>query len=196
MNHSGDLSGELIKILAGQELLAARTVFLSEAVTSDTARHVITNLLVMDSRGNAPIYLYLNSPGGEVDSGFAIYDTIRFLRSPVTIINTGLCASIATIINISVPKERRCCMPNTRFLIHQPLIHGQIVAPAADIEITATQVLSTRTRLNTLLAQACGQSFEKVERDTARDYWLNAEEALAYGLIGRIMSSGGELDKN
>ncbi len=196
MNHSGDLSGEFFKLIANQQLLATRTVFISEAVSSHTAKRVVTELLLLDTREEAPIYIYVNSPGGEVTSGLAMYDTIRYLRSPVTIINTGLCASIATIINIAVPKERRCSMPNTRFLLHQPAIHGQIIGPAADIEITATQIINTRSHLNMMLAQACGQSFHKVESDTSRDYWMNSEEALAYGLIGRIVTNARELTRN
>jgi ATP-dependent Clp protease protease subunit len=111
----------------------------------------------------------------------------------VTVVNTGLCASIATIINISVPTERRLSMPNARFLIHQPAIHGQIVGPASDIEITAANILQSRSQLNAMLAEACGQSVEKLERDSARDYWMTAKEALAYGLIGKIVTNSREI---
>src|SRR5690606_12835378 len=121
--------------------------------------------------------------------GFAIYDTIRFITSEVTIVNTGLCASIATIINIAAKKENRLSMPNTRFLIHQPLIGGQLRGPATDLEIHANEILKTRERINKMLAEECGQPLSRVEKDTMRDYWMNAGEALEYGLISKVISS-------
>ena len=175
------------------ELLKTRTIFLSEAVTSDTARAVVADLLTLDAKEKAPISLYLNSPGGEVNSGFSIYDTIRFIESEVTVITAGLCASIATIINIAVPKERRLTMPNARFLIHQPLIHGQVYGPATDIEITANEIIKTRSKINEYLATACDQEVGKLEEDTQRDYWMSAEEAVNYGLVGRIVTSKSEV---
>ena len=135
------------------------------------------------------INLYLNSPGGEVNSGFAIYDTIRFLSSDVRIINTGLCASIATIINIAAKKQHRFSMPNCKFLIHQPLIPGQIYGQASDIEIHAREILKTRQKINELLSKECGQPLAKVEKDTTRDYWMNAGEALEYGLVTKIIEN-------
>jgi len=175
------------------KLLEARTIFLSEPVSSDTAKRLVADLLTLDSISQQPIELFINSPGGEVNSGFAIYDTIRFIKSPVRVIITGLCASIATIINIAVPKERRFSMPNARFLIHQPLIAGQIYGQATDIEITAEQIIKTREKINRMLAEACGQSLKRVEEDTERDYWMSAEEARAYGLIGKVIQHKGEI---
>lgn len=176
-----------------QQLLKERTIFLSDAVTSKTAKDVITSLLTLDSQSKETIYLYVNSPGGEVNSGFAIYDTIRFLNSPVKVITAGLCASIATIINIAVPKENRLTLPNSRFLIHQPLIQGQIFGQASDIEITANEITKTRKKINELLAKECEQTIEKVTEDTTRDYWMSSEEALKYGLINRIIKSKKEI---
>lgn len=169
-------------------LLKHRTIFLSDAVTSETAKQVITDLLLLDFKEKSPITLYLNSPGGEVISGFAIYDTIRFIHSEVTVITAGFCASIATIINIAVPKERRLGLPSSSYLIHQPLISGQVYGQATDIEITANEIVKTRARANKLLAEACGQDLERLEEDSQRDYWMSAKEALDYGLIGRIVS--------
>ena len=175
------------------ELLKNRTIFISEGVTSETAKEVVSDLLTLDAKENAPIFLYLNSPGGEVNSGFSIYDTIRFISSEVTVITTGLCASIATIINIAVPKERRLAMPNSSFLIHQPLISGQVYGQATDIEITANEIIKTRTKLNHLLSKECDQDLKRIELDTQRDYWMDAEEAVKYGLVNRIVNHKKEI---
>jgi ATP-dependent Clp protease protease subunit len=174
-------------------LYQQRSLFLSESVGPTSANRIVADLLSLDHASKDPIYLYLNSPGGEVNSGFAIYDTIRYIKAPVTVITAGLCASIATIINIAVPKERRASLPNGRFLIHQPLISGQVYGQASDIEITATQILKTRELLNKLLAEACNQTLDRLDLDTVRDYWMSAEEAKAYGLIGRVIHSRKEL---
>jgi ATP-dependent Clp protease protease subunit len=173
-----------------QRLLDKRTLFVSEGINSVVAKRVINQLLTLEyDKPNTPINLFLNSPGGEVNSGFAIYDTIRFLTSDVRIINTGLCASIATIINIAAKKQHRFSMPNCKFLIHQPLIPGQIYGQASDIEIHAREILKTRQKINELLSKECGQPLAKVEKDTTRDYWMNAGEALEYGLITKIIEN-------
>lgn len=190
----GNKNGEENKKVGADRMYENRTLFLSEPVTSKTAKKFVSDLLTLDMESNDPIRLYVNSPGGEVSSGFAIYDTIRYIKSEVTIINAGLCASIATIINISVPKERRISLPNTKFLIHQPLISGQIYGQASDIEIHANDIIKTRTKINTLLSKECGQPYERVEEDCARDYWMTATEALEYGLIGKVIENAGELD--
>lgn len=183
-----DLS-ELAQGSAEFRLLESRSIFISEAITSAVARRVISNLLFLDAQNKETIYIYQNSPGGEVNSGFAIYDTIRFVASEVKIINTGLCASIATIINIAVKKANRLSMPNCKFLIHQPLISGQIYGQASDIEITAREILKTREMINELLAKECGQPLAKVEKDTVRDYWMNAQQATEYGLVSKVITT-------
>jgi ATP-dependent Clp protease protease subunit len=188
---------DLGKEFSGQwkdgRLLEARSILISEAVTSDTAERIVRDLIILDEVNHDPIKIYVNSPGGEVNSGFAIFDTIRYIRSEVIVINTGLCASIATIINIAAKKENRYSMPHAMFLIHQPLISGQVIGPASDLEITANQILSTRARINKLLAKECGQPLAQVEEDTSRDYWMTAEEALKYGLISKVISSKKEI---
>lgn len=186
----------LSQAFVDKRLLESRTIFISEGIDSRVAKRVIGNLLTleMDNPGK-PITVFQNSPGGEVNSGFAIYDTIRFITSEVTIVNTGLCASIATIINIAAKKENRVGMPNTRYLIHQPLIGGTIRGPAADLEIHANEILKTREKINKLLAEECGQPLERVEKDTMRDYWMNSGEALEYGLISKVVSSIKEIRK-
>jgi ATP-dependent Clp protease protease subunit len=189
-----NMSGMDLEQLAGQasenKLLEKRVIFVSEAINSNVAKRVISNLLAMDAQGsNEPIYMYLNSPGGEVNSGFAIYDTMRFLGSEVRVICTGLTASIATVMLLGAPKKHRYSMPNTRLLIHQPLIGGNIQGQASDLEITAKEIIKTRSKINQMLAKECGQPLEKVEEDTARDYWMTAQEALEYGLITKIVGN-------
>lgn len=178
------------------KLLERRQIFISEAITSKSAKRYISDFLALEAdKPGEPITLYLNSPGGEVNSGFAIFDTIRFIKSPVTIINTGLCASIATVINVAAKKERRFSMPNARFLIHQPLIPGQVYGQASDLEITAREILKTREKINKLLAEETGTALSKVEKDTIRDYWMNAQEAVEYGLVSRVIETYKDLEK-
>ncbi|TWW12325.1 ATP-dependent Clp protease proteolytic subunit S14 [Planctomyces bekefii] len=178
------------------KLLQRRRVFISEAITAKSAKRYISDLLALDAeKPGEPITLYLNSPGGEVNSGFAIYDTIRFIQSPVTIVNTGLCASIATVINVAAKKDRRVTMPNAKFLIHQPLIPGQVYGQASDLEITAREILKTREKINKILAKETGTPLEKVEKDTVRDYWMNAQEAVEYGLVSKIVETYKDLER-
>ena len=192
------ISSTELEQLTGQQsenkLLEKRVIFVSEAINSTVAKRVVSNLLSLDSQdSNTPIYLYLNSPGGEVNSGFAIYDTMRFIGSEVRVVCTGLTASIATIMLLGAPRQHRYTMPSTRFLIHQPLIGGHIKGQASDLEITAKEIIKTRSRINQLLAQECKQSLERVEEDTARDYWMNAEEAVQYGLVTKIVANVKEI---
>lgn len=178
------------------KLLERRKVFLSEAVTAKVAKRIIGDLLALDSdKPGEPITLYINSPGGEVNSGYAIFDVIRFIKSPVTIVNAGLCASIATVINVAAKKERRFSMPNAKFLIHQPLIPGQVYGQASDLEITAREILKTREKINKLLAKETGTDISKVEKDTVRDYWMNAQEAVEYGLVSKIIETAKDLER-
>ncbi len=196
MSSSEILNNDLQKIfnqMDDMRLFEYRSLMISEGINSAVAKKVVSQLITLDAIKNEPITIYLNSPGGEVNSGFAIYDTIRYLRSEVRIINTGLCASIATIINIAAKKPLRYSMPNARFLIHQPLIMGQIYGQASDLEITANEILKTRAKINELLAEACAQPLEKVEKDTVRDYWMTAPEALKYGLISKIITNVSEI---
>lgn len=192
INNNGSLD-QLLSLSEQSRLLEHRAIFISEGVNSAVAKRVVANLLWLDAEAQKPITLYVNSPGGEVNSGFAIYDTMRFIKSEVKVINAGLCASIATIINIAVKRGNRLSLPNTRFLIHQPLIMGQIYGQASDLEIHANEIIKTRNKINELLAEACKQPLEKVAKDTIRDYWMTAEEALEYGLIDRIVKHQSDL---
>lgn len=176
------------------KLIEKRVIFVSEGINSTVAKRVINHLLAMEAQDTEkPIYLYLNSPGGEVNSGFAIYDTMRFIKSEVRVVCTGLCASIATVMLMGAPKAHRYGMANCRYLIHQPLIGGHVQGQASDLEITAREIIKTRKKINELLSDECGQKFSKVEEDTTRDYWMNSEEALEYGLISKIVANIDEL---
>ncbi len=180
--------------LPQKHLFDKRILIVSEGINSHSARAVIEQLLGLEAAdATKDIWMFLNSPGGEVNSGFGIYDTIRFIRPNVKIVVTGLAASIATVIYLAAKKEHRFCLPNSRLLIHQPLIGGTIQGQATDIEITANEILKTRARIAELYVQECGQPQERVNRDIERDYWMTAQEAKDYGLVNRIVSSWNEL---
>jgi len=177
-----------------EKMLKFRTLSLFEAINAASARVVIDALLLLDAEDSTrPITLFLNSPGGEINSGFGIYDVIKFIRSEVKIVCTGLCASIATIILIAAKKENRLSLPNTRFLIHQPLISGTIRGSSSEIQIHAREIKKTRDRINSLLAQETGKNFEVMEKDTDRDFWMLSDEAIEYGLISKIISKHSEV---
>lgn len=183
-----------IRAALEERLIKARTVHISGQVDDKLAARVISELLILEADNpDAVITVMLNSPGGSVTSGFAIYDVMRFIRSPLRVLCVGLTASIATIILLGTKKENRLALPNTRLLIHQPLIPMTVYGPASDLEITANQILATRRKINEMLAAETGQTLERIETDTHRDYWLSAEEAVAYGLVDRIVSNRAEL---
>ncbi|MBS7265235.1 MAG: ATP-dependent Clp protease proteolytic subunit [Treponema sp.] len=174
--------------------LKTRQIVLTGEVNKELADSIAKQLLILDSEDNkSPIYMYIDSPGGDVDAGFAIYDVIRFVKAPVYLIGMGLIASAATLILIAVPKERRIGLPNSRYLIHQPL--GQMRGVATDIEIYAKDMEKIRAKLNKLIAEATGTPLEQVTKDTDRDYWLDADEAVKYGLISKIVTAREELPK-
>jgi len=167
--------------------------FFSEPVTSKTASSLIEKLLALDSKGKAPIFLYLNSPGGEVDTGFGIYDVIRYLNSEVKIIVSGLAASIATIILLAAKPKNRLSLANSRFLIHQPLISGTFRGSASDIEIQAEEMLKTREKIVEMYVKETKKTKAKIVKDIDRDYWMSSREALNYGLISKVISSKKDL---
>lgn len=167
-------------------LLKNRVVIVSGEVTQELAEKIITQLLLLDYESQEPITVYVCSPGGHVDSGFAIYDIMKFIQSPITTIGVGWVASIAVPIMMGAPKERRFALPNTRFLIHQP--SGGAGGQAADIRIEAQEILKIRERINRLLSAETGHPIEKIAKDSDRNFWMSAEEALEYGLIGEIIS--------
>jgi len=178
-----------------ERLLATRTIQMFGSVSQDLTDRVIGQLLLLEAEDpSSPIVIVQNSPGGSVSDGLALYDTMRFVKPDVKIVCAGLTASIATITLLGADKKYRYSLPNTRFLIHQPLIPGSIFGQASDLEIAAQEIIKTRDTINQMLAEATGQSLERVAKDTQRDYWMTAEEALEYGLISEIVSSRNHIE--
>jgi len=169
------------------KLLKSRTVLIGGSVDDELAEQVIAQLLVLDAESHDPIKVIVSSPGGHVDSGFAIYDMMRFVASPIIGIGAGWVASIAVPILFGPDKDKRFSLPNTRFLLHQP--SGGAGGQAADIRIEAQEILKIRARINELIAKETGQPVDKVAKDSDRNFWMSAEEALEYGLVSKIIHS-------
>lgn len=168
------------------KLLENRKVLLVGEVDDELSQKIVAQLLYLEAMDpEAEVDLIINSPGGSVTAGLAIYDTIRGLRSPVNCICSGLTASIATVILIATEKPRRVSQKHARILIHQPL--GGIRGQATDIEIHAKEIIKTKEMVNKMLAEATGQSLERIEKDTNRDYWMSADEAKEYGLVSKVI---------
>ena len=172
-------------------MLETRTILLAGQVDEKLAERVISQLLILNGISHAPIRLIITTPGGHVDAGFAIHDMIRFIESPVRTIGAGWVASIGVPILLAAEKDGRYSLPHTRFLLHQPI--GGAGGQATDIRIAAEEILKLRARLNQLIATESGQDLRKVERDSDRNYWMTADQALEYGLITRIVHSAAEL---
>ena len=176
-----------------KKLLEARTIIASGYVTPEMASDIQSKLLILEKQNpEAPITVFINSPGGNADSGFAIYDIMRFVKPPIVTVVNGVCASAAVLIFLAADKERRFSLPQSRFLIHQPATGRQ--GDATDLAITAKEILKMRERYNKIIADATGQTPEKVLQDVNRDFWLNAEEAKEYGLVGKIISKREEIE--
>lgn len=177
-----------------EKFLKTRQIVMSGPVDSELANKIIQQLLILEADSDDPIYFYIDSPGGSVDSGFAIFDMIRFIKAPVYTVGVGLVASIAAMILLAAPKERRLGLPNSHYLIHQPLIGGNgMQGVATDIEIEAKEMAKTRAKINEIISKETGKSLDDVTADTERDYWLSADEAVSYGLISKVISSRSEL---
>jgi len=176
-----------------KQLMDTRSVLLTGPVTDELSQKMLAQLLVLDAQdAEKPIRVYINSPGGSVDAGYAIYDAMRYVRAPVYAICAGLAASAATVILLGADKGHRYSLPNTRFLLHQPSTGMQ--GQASDISIGAQQILNLRARINKLLSEETGQPLERIKTDTHRDYWMTAEESVEYGLIDSILESAAALD--
>lgn len=173
-------------------LLKARTIILSGEINKKLAEKITALLLVLDSQSQDPIKMFIDSPGGDADAGYAILDMIRYVKSPVYTISNGLTASAGVIIMLAAKKENRFSLPNSRVLIHQP--SSGMFGPASDIKIHAEEILKLKKRVISLIADECGRDYDEVETDIRRDRWLSPEEAKEYGLIGKIVRSAAELD--
>lgn len=176
-----------------QKMLNTRTILLSGEVNKQLAERVVRQLILLEEASDDPIKLLIDSPGGDADAGFAIFDMIRFIKPDVYNIGMGLVASAAALILLAAPKERRLSLPNAHYLIHQPLSGMRGVA--TEIEIHAREIEKMRARINKLISEETGKPIKQVEKDTDRDYWMNAEESIEYGLISRIVTSRKELEK-
>ena len=175
-----------------EKFLKTRQIILTGEINKELADSIVRQLLILDSEDEkSPIYMYIDSPGGDVDAGFAIFDMIRFINAPVYLIGMGLIASAATLVLLAVDKEFRIGLPNSRYLIHQPL--GGMRGVATDIEIYAKDMEKIRAKLNSLIAKQTGTSLEQVTKDTERDFWLDSDEAVKYGLISKIIAKKSEL---
>ena len=166
-------------------LMKHRTLTLFGEINQDVSRRTAEKLLALAFESDDPITLYISSPGGHVESGDTIFDIIRYIKPVVRTVGTGWVGSIATHIYLAPEKENRFCLPNTRFLIHQPA--GGFGGDASDIEIHAREIVKTRERINGIIATQTGQPIKRVTDDTDRDYWMSAEESVEYGLVGKII---------
>ena len=182
---------EKTESLAEQLSFKARFVLVFGEINHSAARATCERLIALTQESDAPINVLISSPGGHVESGDAIHDMIRFVRAPVTTIGTGWVASAGTHIYLAAPKDRRVCLPNTRFMIHQP--GGGAGGPATDIAIQAKEILRTRERIAQVIAKQTGQSLKKVLADMERDFWMSADEAIEYGIVSRIIETHQEL---
>lgn len=176
-------------------LLEARRIFISDAVDNDTASDIIHKLWYLElTNPGKPILFVINSPGGAVDSGFAIWDQVKMISSPVTTLVTGLAASMGSILSLCAAPGRRFATPHSRIMIHQPLLAGMIKGQATDLEIQAREMIKTRNGLIEIYVQATGKDFATIEKAIDRDTWMTADEALTFGLLDRVISSFEELD--
>lgn len=175
-----------------ERLFKARTLIISGEINQQLASQVLAQLLALSMDSDKPIDIFINSQGGHVESGDTIHDFIKFVKPRVRMIGTGWVASAGALIYVAVPKEDRYALPNTRFLLHQPA--GGVGGTASDIDIEAREILKMRERINRIFARETGQPLERIENDTRRNFWLGAEDAKVYGLVGQIVHSIDEID--
>lgn len=177
-----------VSMLIQRKFLEQRKIFLWGAVTDESAKDLTEKLLYLEAVDpGKDITFYINSPGGSITAGMAVYDTMQLITSPITVVVTGMAASMGSILLSGAKKGRRLLYPHSRVLIHQPLISGRFTGPASDINIQAMEMEKLRSELNQILANASGQPLERINKDTDRDFYLNAREAIEYGLADRIV---------
>lgn len=175
-----------------ERLFKRRSVLITGPINDKVAHRVSAQLLALAADGTGTIDVFISSPGGHVESGDMIYDMIKFVEVPVRTIGAGWVASAGALIFVGAKPENRFCLPNTRFLLHQP--SGGMMGKAVDVAIQAEQIIKMRDRLNQIFSDETGQPKERVAKDTDRDYWMTPEEAIAYGLLNRVIRSKRELD--
>lgn len=180
-----------IQKTVADRLFKSRIMMINGGITQDLVGNVTAQLLALASESNEAINLFIHSQGGHVESGDSIHDVIRSIDAKVRVVGNGWVASAGALIYVSVPLEDRYCLPNTRFLLHQPT--GGVTGSGSDIAIEAEEIVKMRRRINKIFAEATGQSLEKIEEDTQRNFWLTAEEARGYGLVGSIVEKISEV---
>ncbi|WP_455540024.1 ATP-dependent Clp protease proteolytic subunit [Terrisporobacter sp.] len=183
---SKDISSQIT-----EKLLKTRSIFISGEINQELAQKVSTQLLILQEMGDEPIKIFLNSQGGHVEAGDTIHDMIKFVKPKVIIIGTGWVASAGITIYLAADKENRYSLPNTRYMIHQPM--GQCRGQATDLHIEAMEISRVRERINKIISTATNQPLEKVKQDTDRNYWLNCNEAVDYGIVNKVITSYNEL---
>ncbi len=174
-----------------EKFLQTRTILIFGEINQRTAQTVTEQLLLLSTMSDEDIKIIINSPGGHVESGYTIFDMIRYVKPKVKVIGTGWVASAAALIYMAPPAEQRFSLPNTRYLIHQPM--GAVTGSAKDLAIEAEEIVKMRKRLNDIISAQTGQPIEKVEHDTDRNFWMSADEAINYGLVGKIVQSSEEV---
>lgn len=175
----------------GKELMKTRSVIISEEISEELAQKIYAQVLILNEHSKTdPIYVYINSPGGDADSGFGIYDLLRFVEAPIVTIVCGLCASAAVTIFLAADKGKNFSTANSRFLLHQP--STGVRGTASDMEITANEINKTRERYNQIVADVTGKSLETLKKDADRDFWMSPQEAEKYGLVSKIITSKAE----
>ncbi|HET7772944.1 MAG TPA: ATP-dependent Clp protease proteolytic subunit [Burkholderiaceae bacterium] len=187
----GEEGKDKVAAFVDQKTFASRHVLVYGPITQALAKDVCGRLLALAAESRDPINMIVCSPGGHVESGDAIHDMVRFIEVPVNMIGSGWVASAGTHIFLAAPKERRVCLPNTRFLIHQP--SGGAGGQATDIAIQAREIIKMRERLARIIAAETGQPLEKVQADIDRDYWMSTDEAIAYGLVSKVVERRSEI---
>ena len=175
-----------------EKLFKSRSLTIFGEINDKLARSITERLLALAAESDDPITLYISSPGGHVESGDVVYDIIKFIKPSVRVIGTGWVASAATTIYLAADKDKRFALPNTRFLIHQPL--GGSRGDATDIAIQAEQIVRTKARINQLISKETDQPLDRVAKDTDRDYWMTVEEAVSYGIVSKVIGTADELD--
>ena len=176
----------------GEKLMKSRIIMITDVITKGLAQRTIGQLLILEQEDpEKEIKVFINSPGGDADAGFAIYDMMKFIKPKIKNVCAGVAASAAVIILLGTGKENRVSLPNSRILIHQPStgVHGT----ASDIQIEASEILKCREKINRMISEETNREFEKVENDTKRNYWMSAEEAVEYGLISKIIKTQSDL---
>ncbi|MBC3832619.1 ATP-dependent Clp protease proteolytic subunit [Undibacterium amnicola] len=192
MSEEKEKQAEAASPFLEEKAFKSRTVLVFGTINDKLAAEVSKRLIALSAESNAPITLLVSSPGGHVESGDVIHDMIRFINAPVRVVGTGWVGSAAVNVFLAVPKQHRVCLPNTRFLIHQP--SGGAGGQASDIAIQAREIVKIRERIAALIAKESGQTLERVTNDIERDYWMSAVEAQDYGLVSRIIVQQSELD--